>query len=371
MQDSFTKSELNRYSRHLIMPEVGLEGQLKLKSSKVLVVGAGGLGSPALLYLAAAGVGVIGIVDFDDVDDSNLHRQIIHGHSDIGKSKLDSAIEKLKEINPYVELKKFETKITSENALQIIQRFDLVVDGTDNFPTRYLINDACVLLEKPNVYGSIFKFDGQVTVFAQKEGPCYRCLYPEPPPPGTVPNCAEGGVLGILPGVIGCLQATEAVKIILGIGDSLVGRLVLYDALSMQFRELKIKRDPDCPICGDHPTIRELVDYESFCGIKKRFEKEVSAKELEAKLKTNSDFVLIDVREPEEYELDRIEGSILIPLGSLQSRMNEIDSKKEIVVHCRSGARSSDACYLLQSAGYQNVSNLKGGILEWNKRNEI
>lgn len=365
-----SKEETLRYARHIIMPEVGLTGQLRLKESSVLIVGAGGLGSPALMYLAAAGVGRIGIVDFDLVDATNMHRQVIHGTSDIGRSKLDSASESIIEINPNVQVVKHEALLTSENALEIIGEYDIVVDGTDNFPTRYLVNDACVILGKPNVYGSIFRFDGQATVFGFGGGPCYRCLYPEPPPPGTVPSCAEGGVLGILPGIIGLIQATETIKIILGVGELLVGRLLLYDALAMRFQELKIKRDIECPVCGDNPTVRVLIDYESFCGLRTPFEKEIEPLQLKAKIERGEKFVLIDVREPHEYEINRIKGSLLIPLGELPSRISELSLEDEIVVHCLSGGRSSEACEFLKNAGFEKVENLRGGIRSWIKEVE-
>ncbi len=370
MESPLSREELLRYSRHLILPEVGLEGQLKLKSARVLLVGAGGLGSPTALYLAASGVGTLGIVDFDAVDLTNLHRQVIHGTSDVGRSKLDSAAEAIHEVNPNVQVIKHETLLTSENALDILSGYDLVVDGTDNFPTRYLVNDACVLLGKTNVYGSIFRFDGQATVFCAPGGPCYRCLYPEPPPPGMVPSCAEGGVLGVLPGIIGLIQATEAVKLILGVGEPLIGRLVLYDALAMSFRELKIRRDPACPICGDLPSISALIDYNQFCGIKPITNEPVAYHEIEsstlnAMFQSGEDFVLLDVREPDEFEVSRIPGSILIPLGDVPNRLNELNPSTKTVVHCRSGMRSAKACEILIAAGFGDVSNLKGGILDW------
>jgi adenylyltransferase/sulfurtransferase len=363
--------EILRYSRHLIMPEVGLEGQRKLKAASVLLVGAGGLGSPSALYLAAAGIGRIGIVDFDVVDFTNLQRQVIHGTPDVGRPKLVSAEEKIEAINPNVQVDRYEALLSSENALEIVQPFDVVVDGTDNFPTRYLVNDACVLLGKPNCYGSIFRFDGQATVFQYQGGPCYRCLYPEPPPPGTVPSCAEGGVLGILPGVIGLIQATEAVKIVLGKGETLSGRLLLYDALNMKFRELKIRRDPNCPVCGDRPTITELIDYYSFCGVpghgsdQALYEDEIEPVALKAMKDSGARHVLIDVREPHEFEVNRIEGSTLIPLRDLPARVHELDSADEIIVHCLMGARSAEACRFLKAAGFGKVRNLRGGIRKW------
>lgn len=369
-----SKEEILRYSRHLIMPEVGMTGQQKLKAASVLCIGAGGLGSPVAMYLAAAGVGRLGLVDFDVVDLTNLQRQILHGTSDVGRKKLDSAEETIKDINPHVQVEKYEVALSSENALDIIREYDIVIDGTDNFPTRYLVNDACVLLGKPNVYGSIFRFEGQASVFAYPGGPCYRCLYPEPPPPGLVPSCAEGGVLGILPGLIGVVQATEAVKLILGIGEPLVGRLLLYDALKMKFRELKLKRDPQCPVCGDNPTIRELIDYKEFCGIP-REEEEVTAREWEIdpvevkqKLDRGEDFILIDVREPHEWEICHIPGARLIPLRQLPRHLNELDSVKEIICYCRSGQRSGKAVEFLRQAGFRRVKNMAGGILAWSDK---
>ncbi len=361
--------EIRRYSRHLIMPEVGVEGQQKLKAARVLCIGAGGLGSPATLYLAAAGVGTIGLVDFDVVDFSNLQRQILHGTSDVGRPKLDSARETLSDINPGVNIETHEAALTSENALDILREYDLVIDGTDNFPTRYLVNDACVLLGKPNVYGSIFRFEGQASIFAAEEGPCYRCLYAEPPPPGLVPSCAEGGVLGVLPGIIGTIQATEAVKLILGVGTPLIGRLLVFDALRMQFRELKLRKNPQCPICGEHRTIHELIDYEQFCGVGHEVEvttgAEITAGELKAKLDGGEDIFILDVREPQEYRINRIPGSMLIPLGELPQRVREIDSTREIVVHCKTGGRSAKAVEFLRGAGFRRVRNLKRGVVGW------
>lgn len=365
------RDEVLRYSRHLIMPEVGMEGQKKLKAARVLTIGAGGLGSPLALYLAAAGVGKLGIVDFDVVDFTNLQRQIIHSTQNVGKPKLQSAKERIAEINPYVEVIGYEAALTSENALDIIKDFDIVVDGTDNFPTRYLVNDACVLLGKPNVYGSIFRFEGQASVFYAKEGPCYRCLYPEPPPPGLVPSCAEGGVLGVLPGVIGVIQAIETVKLILGKGDPLIGRLLLFDAMKMKFRELKLRKAADCPVCGPNPTIHELIDYNQFCGVgiqpevKVGSEYEITPLELKAKIDRSDDFVLIDVREPEEFAIGRIPGSKLIPLGALPERLNELSTADDIVVHCKSGGRSAKAVDFMKQAGFRKVKNLVGGILRW------
>src|SRR5882762_6930740 len=373
-QATLSNDEILRYSRHLIMPEVGMDGQLKLKSAKVLLIGTGGLGAPLGLYLAAAGVGRIGLVDFDVVDYTNLQRQVIHGTKDVGRKKLDSAADSMLDINPYMAVDKFDTAITSENALDIIKDYDMVVDGTDNFPTRYLINDACVLLKKPNVYGSIFRFEGQATVFAYEGGPCYRCLYPEPPPPGLVPSCAEGGVLGILPGTIGLIQATETVKLILGIGEPLVGRLLLYDALAMRFRELKLRRNPECPVCGDHPTIHELIDYQQFCGIPNQphepapVEGDIEPTEVKAKMDRGDQFVLIDVREPHEYQICSIPNAKLIPLGDLPKRVNELDSADEIIAHCKSGMRSAKAVEFLKQAGFKKVRNMKGGILAWSDK---
>ena len=370
------KDEILRYSRHLIIPEVGMEGQLKLKQAKVLLIGAGGLGAPLGLYLAAAGVGRIGIVDFDVVDFTNLQRQVIHGTHDVGRKKLDSAADTMLEINPNVQIDRFETALSSENALDILKDYDIVIDGTDNFPTRYLVNDACVLLKKPNVYGSIFRFEGQATVFAYQGGPCYRCLYPEPPPPGLVPSCAEGGVLGILPGTVGLIQATEAVKLILGIGEPLVGRLLLYDALGMKFRELRLRRNTECPVCGDHPTIKKLIDYHQFCGVPRHQESpapglkegEIEPVDVKAKMDRGDRFVLIDVREPHEYQICKIPSARLIPLGELPKRINELDSADDIVVHCKSGVRSAKAADFLKQAGFKKVLNMKGGILAWSDR---
>ncbi len=366
-----SKDEILRYSRHLIMPEVGMDGQLKLKQAKVLCVGAGGLGSPLALYLAAAGVGKLGIVDFDVVDFTNLQRQVIHDTNDVGRPKLASARETLHDINPHVEVVAHETRLTSENALDILKDYDVIADGTDNFPTRYLVNDACVLLGKPNVYGSIFRFEGQAAVFYAKEGPCYRCLYPEPPPPGLVPSCAEGGVLGVLPGIIGSIQALETIKLIIGKGRPLVGRLILFDALSLKFRELKLRKNPDCPICGAHPTITKLIDYEEFCGIRGEEHvvptkvPEMTAPEVKKWMDERKPFVLIDVREPHEFQICRIPGSTLIPLGDVPKRMSELNSADEIVVHCRSGQRSAQAVQLLMKAGFRKIHNLKGGVLAW------
>ena len=369
--EELSHDEVKRYSRHLIMPEVGMGGQKKLKKASVLCVGAGGLGSPLAFYLTAAGVGRIGIVDFDVVDFSNLQRQILHTTDDVGRPKLDSAADKLKALNPNVNVELHETRLTSENALQLFEKYDIVVDGTDNFPTRYLVNDACVLTGKPNVYGSIFRFEGQASIFAASDGPCYRCLYPEPPPPGLVPSCAEGGVLGILPGLVGLVQATEVIKLILEKGNTLVGRLLLFDALGMKFRELKLKKDPECPVCGENATIKALIDYEEFCGIGPEVEEsptgidEVTAKELKEELDQGLDPFILDVRNPVEYEISRIEGSHLIPLDQLLNRLNELDSARDIVAHCRTGARSAKAIEMLQEAGFRKLRNLKGGVLAW------
>jgi adenylyltransferase/sulfurtransferase len=366
-----SKEEILRYSRHLIMPEVGMDGQLKLKQAQVLLIGAGGLGAPLGLYLAAAGVGRLGIVDFDVVDFTNLQRQITFSTKDVGRKKAEAARDRLSAMNPDIQIDTFDTRLTSENALELFKDFDIIVDGTDNFPTRYLVNDACILLGKPNVYGSIFRFEGQVTVFGAPAGPCYRCLYPEPPPPGLVPSCAEGGVLGVLPGIVGSLQAMETIKLILGVGESLAGRLLLFDALAMRFRELKVRQNPACPICGENRTINKLIDYEEFCGI--RCEEapavttgipEITPRELKTRLDRGDDLFILDVREPHEYQICNIHGH-LIPLGDLPKRVSELDSSREIVAHCRSGKRSADAVEFLQKAGFKKIWNLKGGILAW------
>ena len=372
---ALSNDEVARYSRHLIMPEVGMGGQQKLKAARALCIGAGGLGSPVALYLAAAGVGTIGIVDFDEVDFSNLQRQIIHGTPDVGRSKLASAKSRLNALNPEVEVVAHELALSSQNALALFADYDFVVDGTDNFPTRYLVNDACVLSGKPNVYGSIFRFEGQASLFATADGPCYRCMFPEPPPPGLVPSCAEGGVLGILPGVVGTLQATEAVKLILGAGEPLAGRFLLFDALKMRFRELTVRKDPDCPVCGDRPTVTELIDYEQFCGVAPAAAEPASAEPAAAgaatveELKTRIDradpFLLLDVREPREFEICRIPGSVLIPLGELPARLSELAGRDDIIVHCKSGVRSGKAVRLLHEAGHAGARNLEGGILAW------
>jgi adenylyltransferase/sulfurtransferase len=368
---SLSNEEILRYSRHLIMPEVGMEGQLKLKNAKVLLIGTGGLGAPLGLYLAAAGVGKLGLVDFDVVDFTNLQRQVTFGTSDVGKHKSEAARARLSNLNPDIEVQSFETQLTSVNALELFKDFDIVVDGTDNFPTRYLVNDACILLGKPNVYGSIFRFEGQVTVFGMPDGPCYRCLYPEPPPPGLVPSCAEGGVLGVLPGIVGSIQAMETIKLILCSGDHLIGRLLLFDALGMKFRELKLRKNPDCPMCGKNRTIHELIDYYQFCGVRGEEAPapdlkvpEITPKELKSRLDRGDDLYILDVREPHEYQICNLKGHLL-PLGELPRRVHELDSSREIVAHCRSGKRSAEAVDFLRRAGFRKIHNLKGGILAW------
>ncbi len=387
---SLSSNEYQRYSRHLILPEVGLDGQRKLKAARVLCVGAGGLGSPVALYLAAAGVGTIGIVDFDVVDFSNLQRQVLHGTPDVGRSKLASAKDRLNALNPEVTVETYEEALSSKNALELFRGYDVILDGTDNFPTRYLVNDACVLLGIPNAYGSIFRFEGQASVFGTKDGPCYRCLYPEPPPPGLVPSCAEGGVLGVLPGIIGMIQATEAVKLILGIGEPLVGRFLIYDALKMRFRELKLRKDPDCPVCGTNPTVTELIDYEQFCGVAPAAHAEtpaaapagapassrasstgpggvpeLTAAELKSWMDSDPNLQVLDVREPHEVQICRIEGTTVIPLGELPKRAAELDSSRDLVVHCKMGGRSAKAVAYLRENGFPQAINLKGGILAW------
>jgi adenylyltransferase/sulfurtransferase len=370
---SLSSDEIKRYSRHLIMPEVGMDGQRKLKAAKVLCIGAGGLGSPVAMYLAAAGVGTLGLVDFDVVDFSNLQRQILHGTSDVGRSKLDSAKDRLSELNPEITIRTHNVALSSENALDLFAPYDIIVDGTDNFPTRYLVNDACVLLGKPNAYGSIFRFEGHASVFGLKEGPCYRCLYPEPPPPGLVPSCAEGGVLGVLPGLVGCIQATETMKLILGVGEPLIGRFLILDALRMRFRELKLRKDPDCPVCGTHPTVTKLIDYDQFCGIAPAAPEpvtvdnatEITSVELKKRLDRGDRLTIVDVREPNEYQINRIGGSVLIPLNDVPKRYNELDPNGEIVVQCKVGGRSAKAADFLRSVGFKHVLNLKGGILDW------
>jgi len=366
MDPTFRGEELRRYSRHFILPEVGKAGQAKLKAAKVLLIGTGGLGSPAAMYLAASGVGQLGLVDFDKVDLTNLHRQIIHGTSDVGSPKLDSATRSIADINPNVEVVKHEARLTSSNALEIMADYDLVVDGTDNFPTRYLVNDACVLLGKPNMYGSIFRFEGQATVFCASEGPCYRCLFPEPPPPGMVPSCADAGVLGVLPGIIGMIQATEAIKFILGIGEPLIGRLLIYDALGMRFTELRIRKDPACPACGESPSLNGLIDYEQFCGISSEPSmKEIEPADLAAMLEEDVPFTLLDVREQEEYDEFHIAEPVLIPLGRLPFMLGELNPESKTIVYCRSGRRSATACEILQNAGFVDVANLVGGAEAW------
>lgn len=373
---ALTQDEILRYSRHLIMPEVGVEGQEKLKAAKVLMIGTGGLGSPAALYLAAAGVGTLGLIDFDKVDFSNLQRQIIHSTSSVNQPKVESAKNRLKEINPNVKVVTYDEMLTKDNIMRILKDYEMVLDGTDNFQTRYLVNDACVFTKKPFVYGSIFRFDGQATVFYPGKGPCYRCLFAEPPPPGMVPSCAEGGVLGILPGVIGVIQATEVVKLILGKGEPLIGRLMLYDALKMSFREVKFRKNPKCPVCGENPTIKELVDYEAFCGLTRGDEQkdyaaygvpEILVEELKKKIDKHEKFVLIDVREPSEFKINQLPGAKLIPLGNIPERVHELDSADEIVVYCHFGGRSAKAADFLRKAGFKKVKNLVGGIDTWSQ----
>jgi molybdopterin/thiamine biosynthesis adenylyltransferase/rhodanese-related sulfurtransferase len=368
---TLSNEEILRYSRHLIMPEVGMEGQLKLKNAKVLLIGTGGLGAPLGLYLAAAGVGHLGLVDFDVVDFTNLQRQVTFGSDDVGKPKTAAAQARLSNLNPDIQIETFETKLTSENALDLFKNFDIIVDGTDNFPTRYLVNDACILLGKPNVYGSIFRFEGQVTVFGMPDGPCYRCLYPEPPPPGLVPSCAEGGVLGVLPGIVGSIQAMETIKLILGTGETLKGRLLLFDALAMKFRELKLRKNHNCPMCGDHPAITKLIDYYEFCGVRGEEAPgpnvqvpEITPRDLKSRLDRGDDLFILDVREPHEFQICNLSGH-LIPLGELPRRVHELDSSREIVAHCRSGKRSAEAVDFLRKAGFRKILNLKGGILAW------
>ena len=368
---ALSQQEILRYSRHLIMPEVGMDGQLKLKAAKVLLIGTGGLGAPLGLYLTAAGVGRLGLVDFDVVDFTNLQRQVTFTTQDVGKRKIEAARDRLHGLNPEIQIDTHEVKLTSENALDILRDYDIIVDGTDNFPTRYLVNDACVLLGKPNVYGSIFRFEGQATVFALDDGPCYRCLYPEPPPPGLVPSCAEGGVLGVLPGIVGSIQANETIKLIIGRGESLKGRLLIFDALKMKFRELRLRKNPDCPICGTHRTVTKLIDYEEFCGLRGQEAQQPAAQvpemepvELKRKLDAGEDVFILDVREPHEYQICHLNGH-LIPLGDLPKRVSELDSARTIVAHCRSGMRSGQAVEFLRTAGFRKVWNLKGGILAW------
>ena len=366
-----SKEEIMRYSRHLIMPEVGMQGQLKIKQAKVLCIGTGGLGAPLGLYLAAAGVGRLGLIDFDVVDSTNLQRQVLFGSSDVGKLKTQAAANRLRDLNPDIRIDTYDTQLTSANAFELFKDYDVIVDGTDNFPTRYLVNDASVMMGKLNVYGSIFRFEGQITVFGAPDGPCYRCLYPEPPPPGLVPSCAEGGVLGVLPGIVGTIQAAEALKLIIGKGDPLIGRLLLFDALAMKFRELKLRKNRDCPVCGTHPTVTKLIDYAEFCGIRGEEAPstvgnvpEITARELKARLDRGDDLYVLDVREPHEYQICNLQGH-LIPLGELPQRVHELDSSREIVAHCKSGKRSAQAVEFLRGAGFKKVQNLKGGILAW------
>jgi sulfur-carrier protein adenylyltransferase/sulfurtransferase len=366
-----SKQEVLRYSRHLIMPEVGMDGQLKLKKAKVLCIGTGGLGAPLGLYLAAAGVGRIGLVDFDSVDFTNLQRQVLFGTSDVGRPKITAAADRLRNLNPEIQIDAYEAHLTSENALELFKDYDIIVDGTDNFPTRYLVNDACVILGKPNVYGSIFRFEGQITVFGYPDGPCYRCLYPEPPPPGLVPSCAEGGVLGVLPGIVGTIQAAETLKLIIGKGQPLVGRLLLFDALAMKFRELKLRKNPECPVCGKNPTVTKLIDYVQFCGVRGEEAPstvtnipEITPRDLKSRMDKGDDLYILDVREPHEYQICNLNGH-LIPLGELPRRVHELDSSREIVAHCRSGKRSAEAVEFLQKVGFRKIWNLKGGILAW------
>ncbi|MEO6713581.1 MAG: adenylyltransferase/sulfurtransferase MoeZ [Mycobacteriales bacterium] len=369
-----SKAEIERYSRHLIIPDVRLEGQLRLKNSRVLCVGAGGLGSPAIMYLAAAGVGTIGILEFDVVDESNLQRQIIHRQADVGYSKAQSAANKVREINPFVNVQVHETRLTSENAMELFSGYDLIVDGTDNFATRYLVNDACVLLGKPYVWGSIFRFDGQASVFWAEHGPCYRCLYPEPPPPGMVPSCAEGGVLGVLCASVGSIQVTEAIKVLTGIGEPLVGQLMIYDALEMSYRKVRARKDPECALCGKNPTVTELIDYETWCGavsdaaVEAAAGSTITAGELKEMFDRGDDFLLVDVREPAEYDIVRIPGSVLIPKGDLPAKLSELPQDKPIVLHCKSGVRSAESLAVLKSAGFASATHVQGGVLAWVKQ---
>src|SRR5262245_23229889 len=375
-ETDLSPEEIKRYSRHLIMPEMGMDGQRKLKQASVLCIGAGGLGSPAAMYLAAAGIGRLGIVDFDVVDFSNLQRQLLHTTEDVGRTKLESAKNKVVALNPHVQVDTYEEALSSENAMRLFTGYDVILDGTDNFPTRYLVNDACVLMGIPNAYGSIFRFEGQASVFGTKEGPCYRCLYPEPPPPGLVPSCAEGGVLGVLPGIIGVIQATESIKLVTGIGEPLIGRFLIYDALRMNFRELKLRKDPDCPVCGTHPTVKQLIDYEQFCGLRpaaveatqvstKKNAFDITAVELKQRLDRGDKVKIIDVREPVEWQINRIPGAQLIPLGEIPRRYAELDPDEELVMQCKVGGRSAKAADFLRSVGFKRVLNLRGGILEW------
>jgi sulfur-carrier protein adenylyltransferase/sulfurtransferase len=375
---ALTQDQINRYSRHLLLPEVGVEGQEKICNSKVLLIGTGGLGSPLALYLAAAGVGNLGLIDFDVVDFSNLQRQVAHGESTVGKLKVDSAKERIADLNSSIDVTTYNTRLSSENVMEIFSDYDIIVDGTDNFPTRYLASDACVLLKKPYIYGCILRFEGQASVFDSQVGPCYRCLYPEPPPPGMVPSCAEGGVLGILPGIVGLIQANEVIKLVLGVGESLVGRLLIFDALSMKFKEMKLRKDPTCPICGDNPTIKELIDYEQFCGIipvaelATDMEKEIAVEQVKQMLDKKCAFKLIDVREPSEYNICNIEGAILIPLGDIEGKdlslLNRLNPDDEIVLHCKAGVRSMKALKVLEEMGFHNIKSMRGGINEWSEK---
>jgi len=380
--DELSREELQRYARHLVLPDVGLEGQRRLKAARVLVVGAGGLGAPVSLYLAAAGVGTLGLVDFDTVDASNLHRQVLFSASDVGRPKLQAAAERLRGVNPHLSIEPFEERLTSDNALEIVRRFDVIADGTDNFPTRYLVNDACVLTGRPNAYASVFRFEGQVSVFWAEKGPCYRCLFAEPPPPGLVPSCAEGGVLGVLPGLLGTMQAAEVLKLVLGAGDPLIGRLLLVDTLAMRFRELRVKKNPDCAVCGPRPTVTRLIDYESFCGeapapaggalvsspLMFGRVPEISVEDLKAMRERGDRFVLVDVREPHEWPIADLPDSVKIPLGTLPQSLGKLAKDAEIVVYCRSGARSGNAVQFLQRSGYEKAKNLAGGINRWAER---
>jgi sulfur-carrier protein adenylyltransferase/sulfurtransferase len=375
---ALTQDQINRYSRHLLLPEVGVEGQEKICDSKVLLIGTGGLGSPLALYLAAAGVGNLGLIDFDVVDFSNLQRQVAHGESTVGKLKVDSAKDRIADLNSSIDVTTYNTRLSSENVMEIFSDYDIIVDGTDNFPTRYLASDACVLLKKPYIYGCILRFEGQASVFDSRVGPCYRCLYPEPPPPGMVPSCAEGGVLGILPGIVGLIQANEVIKLVLGVGESLVGRLLIFDALSMKFKEMKLRKDPACPICGDNPTITELIDYEQFCGIipveesATDMEKEITVEQVKQMLDKKHDFKLVDVREPSEYRICKIEGAELIPLGDIEakdvSRFTGLNTDDEIVLHCKAGVRSMKALRVLEEMGFHNLKSMRGGINEWSEK---
>ncbi len=375
---ALTQDQINRYSRHLLLPEVGVEGQEKICNSKVLLIGTGGLGSPLALYLAAAGVGNLGMIDFDVVDFSNLQRQVVHGESTVGKLKVDSAKARISDLNSSINVTTYNMRLSSENVMKIFADYDIIVDGTDNFPTRYLANDACVLLKKPYIYGCILRFDGQASVFDSRVGPCYRCLFPEPPPPGLVPSCAEGGVIGILPGIIGLIQANEVIKLVLGIGDSLVGRLLLFDALTMKFKEMKLRKDPSCPICGDNPTITELIDYEQFCGIvppselSANLDKEIGVKQVKEMLDAKHTFKLIDVREPSEYQICKIDAATLIPLGDIEakdlSKLNGLNPDDEIVLHCKAGMRSMKALKALEEMGFRNLKSMRGGINEWSEK---